>query len=798
MSNTATAQQVQQAYLAYFSRPADPSGLNYWMTQSVSAMDAGFASSAEFNNFYMGLDANQQVEQIYQNILGRQSDVGGLYYWAAQLQTGVPISVLVNSILNTVLNNEGNTGVDYTTVTGRLGYSAQFTANATTSGYAGTAAASLARTDLDQIQSNISTAQLATIMSSISADISGVSAASAPMVGTVDVLTANPTSTTANAFSASLDNTAGTPLSSATLTGSDTLTGAATGASANNVLTITDSSPTGADLLPAGLTLHNIQTIIVNTAGHVGNAGAGVLGGVSVGDAFDVSGITGLVSLTVNSSSNNSNMSNIMNASSTTNVTVVSQNNTGGVFVAGGHNVTIDSTSNTIQVGGGGGGSYPNEPSGVITINNTSNSSFGAVFVDGGTSVVVNENGASGIRLFNITGDVTINDVGFNDGATSLGLISVDDTANPIQGAININCTTDGGAGYTPSAGQVSIVADGGTSVNIVVNYVASAAEMQAINNSTFSGVAEITGSEIEVNGSANTTTVSVTQTAATGVVAPGTLGIADGSVVITDLNSAITSVTLNNYSDSTFGNTGGGDALTSISLNGTAGTLLIAEANATNPSLNLSVNDLSVVAGTAGDAITIMDTSNKIATLNIATGVNASTLTAIYSVSTAQAVALHTLNVSGSSMLTVSGLLPASLTTLTVSGASAFDGSVAGTSINSISVGADAGTGGAQPTSPNLILAGVVTGDNILFTNEAGTQSISVASSAIAPGASVQATIALLEAAANATLHNVVYATFGNNTYAVEAAATNSFTVIELVGSHTVTGSTGHVVVAS
>ncbi len=43
---TISATQVQEAYLAYFGRPADAGGLAYWQTQSdVSTMDAGFAAS---------------------------------------------------------------------------------------------------------------------------------------------------------------------------------------------------------------------------------------------------------------------------------------------------------------------------------------------------------------------------------------------------------------------------------------------------------------------------------------------------------------------------------------------------------------------------------------------------------------------------------------------------------------------------------------------------------------------------------------------------------------------------------
>ena len=94
-----TANQVQQAYLAYFGRPADVIGLNYWEGQSQAAMTAGFAGSAEFANMYAGMSQAQQVEQVYLNVLGRQADPAGLTYWAVQLQSGAQtIGSLVSAI----------------------------------------------------------------------------------------------------------------------------------------------------------------------------------------------------------------------------------------------------------------------------------------------------------------------------------------------------------------------------------------------------------------------------------------------------------------------------------------------------------------------------------------------------------------------------------------------------------------------------------------------------------------------------------------------------------------------------
>ena len=66
-----TAQQVQQFYIGYYGRPADPVGLTYWQTQDEAAALKGFSESAEFTNQFTGLSTSQQVTKVYNNLLGR-------------------------------------------------------------------------------------------------------------------------------------------------------------------------------------------------------------------------------------------------------------------------------------------------------------------------------------------------------------------------------------------------------------------------------------------------------------------------------------------------------------------------------------------------------------------------------------------------------------------------------------------------------------------------------------------------------------------------------------------------------
>ncbi len=154
---TISATQVQEAYLAYFGRPADAGGLAYWQTQSdVSTMDVGFAASTEYANLYANMNSTQRVTQVYQDVLGRAPDTAGLNYWSGQLDAGSQtISSLVATILNAVLTEPAG-GTDINTIDNRLTYAASFTTAVSASAadiasYSGTAASNAARVDMSSV-----------------------------------------------------------------------------------------------------------------------------------------------------------------------------------------------------------------------------------------------------------------------------------------------------------------------------------------------------------------------------------------------------------------------------------------------------------------------------------------------------------------------------------------------------------------------------------------------------------------------------------------------------------------------
>ena len=86
----ATATELQQLYIAYFGRAADPTGLDYWTGQGTTtkAFAAHMYAQNEFKSVYGSLSTENQVNQIYQNLFDRDADAAGLLYWTNQIKSG--------------------------------------------------------------------------------------------------------------------------------------------------------------------------------------------------------------------------------------------------------------------------------------------------------------------------------------------------------------------------------------------------------------------------------------------------------------------------------------------------------------------------------------------------------------------------------------------------------------------------------------------------------------------------------------------------------------------------------------
>lgn len=128
----ATSSEIQQLYVAYFGRAADPAGLDYWVSTGITTKNfaAAMYEQPEFAQVNAGLSVSQQVNALYVNLFGRNADNDGLLYWTQQINTGkLTLASIANDLIyaannstapqsvidKTVLNNKTATAIAYTT-----------------------------------------------------------------------------------------------------------------------------------------------------------------------------------------------------------------------------------------------------------------------------------------------------------------------------------------------------------------------------------------------------------------------------------------------------------------------------------------------------------------------------------------------------------------------------------------------------------------------------------------------------------------------------------------------------------
>ena len=179
---------VQRLYVAYFNRPADPVSLAVYesllpsdraatQAELQALADQYFSPSAEYQSLYAGMSNTQIVNQLYQNIFGREAEVDGLVYWAAELTAGR------QSVASIALQlSYSAQGTDADVVANRIEAANAFTDGLNTSaeitGYSGDAAAASARSWLATVGSDAASKDAA--IAGVDTAISDAVAASNP------------------------------------------------------------------------------------------------------------------------------------------------------------------------------------------------------------------------------------------------------------------------------------------------------------------------------------------------------------------------------------------------------------------------------------------------------------------------------------------------------------------------------------------------------------------------------------------------------------------------------------------
>ncbi len=273
-----TTYQIQQAYVTFFSRPADAAGLQYWATYegSVNDLYATFAQSTEYTAIFNGLTSGQSVEVLYQNLFGHSADVAGLNYWTLQLDTGaVTIANLALAL------NAGSQGTDSVTLANRTTAATDFTAQLDTTaevlGYSGTDANVAAKSWLSGVTDDASLAAAiapAALTASVASVVAIGEAANAETGQTFTLTTAadNVVGTTGNdIINGFIDATA---LAPQTLTAADVIKGGG----GTDILNVTVSGTASA--LPAA-SISEVETINVRAAAALNSSDLSTIPGLT-------------------------------------------------------------------------------------------------------------------------------------------------------------------------------------------------------------------------------------------------------------------------------------------------------------------------------------------------------------------------------------------------------------------------------------------------------------------------------------------------------------------------------------
>tara|TARA_Y100001968_G_scaffold180071_1_gene164942 strand:- start:859 stop:2238 length:1380 start_codon:yes stop_codon:yes gene_type:complete len=84
--------ELQKLYIAFFGRPCDPSGMNYWqskLNEKVNLVDIAKSLSIQDEykqNFSNSSSVEFKINQLYSNLFSRKADFDSLNYWSQKIK----------------------------------------------------------------------------------------------------------------------------------------------------------------------------------------------------------------------------------------------------------------------------------------------------------------------------------------------------------------------------------------------------------------------------------------------------------------------------------------------------------------------------------------------------------------------------------------------------------------------------------------------------------------------------------------------------------------------------------------
>lgn len=173
MARQPSLNQIQAIYVAFYGRPADPSGQAYWadlLEQSggeLSNIIDAFADSDEYQERFGNDDPETLVNNLYRQAFARDAEPAGLQYWTGELEAA---RTTLGRIALDVLNGARNS--DKATIDNKMAIADTFTqaANNSNKSYAGNDAITQAKALLDSVRFDTDLANQAELVQQVLAD----------------------------------------------------------------------------------------------------------------------------------------------------------------------------------------------------------------------------------------------------------------------------------------------------------------------------------------------------------------------------------------------------------------------------------------------------------------------------------------------------------------------------------------------------------------------------------------------------------------------------------------------------
>jgi hypothetical protein len=367
---------VQQLYVAYFNRPGDVGGVNFYTSvleanpANYNAIAADFAKSAEYQNQFKDKVAEEIIDIVYMNMFGRHAEKAALDFYGPLIQNH---TISIDKVVLDIV--KGAQGTDAVAYDAKVDAAAAFTTFLDTAGNE-TARVAYASGKGDVLQ--IARDYLIEVKdaTTLAAAVAGLAETGAELTGELNegqtfVLVKGLDNVTGSAGNdliiGSIDDTAGTELN--TLSGIDIINGG----SGTDTLKVAHNKGT----ITVG-NLSNVEIVSIDSA-----AAAGV--------TINTATVSGLTNLNIVKAAGAIDAT----AAATTSVDV-SMQAVGNVVVKGGKDVNValtDVTTGTIDVGASG-----TDPVGNVTITatgkaaaNNADSTMGDISVGGGKTVTVTQ-----------------------------------------------------------------------------------------------------------------------------------------------------------------------------------------------------------------------------------------------------------------------------------------------------------------------------------------------------------------------------------------------------------------------